>query len=254
MTGQNKTLAAIDNGSSKIRFDANWYCNSIVIDNATNHWYYLENTQRYIPPQQLGMVVSVTPSARTIVISPVNPPSGGIANGTAGGTISAQFFEGDLAETSGIDYSLVKAIADLNTLITTLNTNVVTLNTSINALRSGWGSGTTLLQNAASFIATGADQTLIAANASKATTLIAVSLAWDLGSFIYPRGFLLGQLKINGTVKGTVTLSGECPTQPFLLPPGGLTTAINQSLDIRLTSYFDSSSQPAWATYWYFQA
>lgn len=230
MAQQNKTLSAIDNGSAKIRFEANWYCNSLVIDNATNHWYYLENSQRYIPPQQLGMVVTLTPGARTVVISPSNPPSGGIANGTAGGTISVTFYESDLADTGGIDYSLVKAISDLNT-------NVTALTTAINNLRGGWGtsvigSNTFRIANVSQTDGI-ADQILIPAVAGKQPVIMSLSVSWESqGTDQVQRGTI--ESYVYSIALGTIwapTLTPETPAPaPMVFAAGSVVGAVNAAI------------------------
>ena len=253
MTGLVRRLTAVDNGSAKIQYDDNTFVDSIIIDNATNHWYQITNNQRYIPPQQLGMVVSINPASRHITIQPVSPPPGGIANGAAGGTISAVFYEGGLSEAGGIDYSLTQNIADLNALLTTLNTNVTTLNTSINNLRNGWGSSTALINGVTGVPADGAEHTLIAADATHSIVIVTMTVAFSTAGQYFPRGTLTCWLDTDaGSPIYYANITPESPTFPFSIPPGGYASGVNKSWKAQVFSSKDSTNSVVEYSYTYY--
>ena len=221
---------------------------TLIIQNPSGMWLYIPAARQYVPPQSLGAVVNLTPPTRTIVIQYVNAPTGGIPSAASGGPITVDATDAYINPYQGLDYGL-----DQN--INTLNTSIQTLTSSINALKNGWGTGTTLISNMTSCTADSTTRDLIVADPTKNNILMALTATWGIASVAtVPRGYMrLSITNQGGNSFFVVMLSPEQPTAPLVLPPSGIASGVNQSIRMTVTPFNDTSTGFVNLSYSYYQ-
>lgn len=106
-----------------------WQIARVSIDNPSGLWLYLSPVDRWVPPQTIGWVVNIYPTTTMLTIGYVDAPAGGIASTVTGGPIVATVFDEQTADITGLDYSLVPAIIDLEAAIVALTAQIEALNT-----------------------------------------------------------------------------------------------------------------------------
>lgn len=250
---------------SQYEIQAQFQIGTIQIDNPSNAWLYIPIVNRWIAPNTIGYTISLPTTTQRIIIRFVAAPAGGVASVQTGGPIVGFVTdEINANDVSPLDYSLVPTIANLSSLLTitntkldTLNTSIVALQASIDALRGGWGVGTTLIPNMTSFNADSATHTLIAATAAKSNVMVVLDIAWNLNGLFgtkQPRGWLQVALQDStGNVWKLLTLSPEHPTIPVTLPPGGYASGVNKPINVVVFPVGDTANQLVSFSYCYFQ-
>jgi len=228
---------------------ADFDISTLIIQNPTGMWLYIPSVRQYIPPQQLGSIIPVIPSSKSINIQYVNTPTGGLPSTVAGNQIIVDAYNIAMAPYQGLDYGLDQSISGLNALITTTNTLLGTLNTSIaslqasiDVLESGWGitaaSGiltTTIPLTGIAF------QTIIPAAPGQQIKIYNIYASRKNSP--YARGSVSFEVDFNGGVDVLYgALSPETPYIAGVIPPGGLVGPVNTELRGFLGSVTDSTT------------
>lgn len=185
---------------------------SMRIQNPSAMWLYIPQVQQYIPPNVLGAVISVKPTARAVTVIYVDAPIGGVASAATGGPIVVTAFPGDLSDYQGLDYGLNQAIIDLSA-------DIAALQASIDALAGGYGQGINL-QGTYLQLLTDTNLDLVAAGSPGQTINIVKVVASYSG--LYNPLMLPGVVSFSDAVSAqiflTLTLTPENPAKEISFP------------------------------------
>lgn len=106
---------------------------TVVIDNASGMWLYVEEIQKYVPPNTSGWTKHILPRSNNIHLDYVAALSGGVASTVTGGPIVVNTYQIELLESDGTNYTVATQadVAAIEAQLSILNSNTGILNTPI---------------------------------------------------------------------------------------------------------------------------